>query len=449
MKKTCLIALLLWSGAAAELPSTPTPIQLREQSENALWAPEILQYARTRPAPVRQALEQIVRDAEAMARLDPHKAHDALLVTRDKILRVKAHPELAERERLDSPVSNFGVVKEGALLRGAQPSPAGLRWLHDQEHVGTVLVLREPGVEETNYPDWTRKAYLEEIRKLGMHPVEIEIKDRTVPTPEQIDEFLKSVRDSGQVCYVHCSAGVGRTGIMAGLYERMNGVEPALVIEHNRRFHLDPSQYADHALQASLVANYPLPGHEEQYDVRWSNAPAVASPVQLDLDQGKGWVLRPETTLRLIPEQPMPAMERLAQVLRDGSFVRLDFGSLREIKILASMARVVPKHQKLGSLALRELCFGGESCATNLEDLRLARRLLGPAPFEVRASGLTRQDLTPERVAQIAQLVKGEAEIVDLNLPNGENPPREVIQQLARAGLACTVRLSQADSGSR
>ncbi len=448
--RASLLAFLLSAGLATTFQvgraaplQPPVEVRLQEERENILWSAQIQEYARTQSPAVRQALESIVSDAAAMSELDPHKGHDALKSTLAKIERARLQPQGAvEHERLDALVNNFGAVTEGKLYRGAQPSPAGLRWLRDQG-IRRILVLREPGIEETNYPGWSRAQYLAEIRRLGMTPVELVIRDRTVPTPEQIERFLAEVEKSSQPSFVHCSAGVGRTGILCGIYERKHGLSAATAVEHNRLFQMNPTSVPDHALQASLVANYPIANAPAgpPVDLRWGEQAAGPSPLAEAIAQKRGWVVAPDTALRLDPDAPAPMLQRLADSLREGAFLRLDFGSDREIDVLASMARVIPADQKMGSLQLRELTFDG-SGGLSLAQLKRARQLLGPVPFEVRASGLKREDLTSRRVDELIAQVRGQVEVLDLNLPGGENPPVEVVQQLAKAGIACTLRLA-------
>jgi len=224
---------------------------------------------------------------------------------------------------------------------------------------------------------------------------------------------------------------------MCGIYKRKHGASPQQAVEHSQRFQMNPNQSADHALQASLIANYPMAGSEALVDLPWGTA--GANPLSQALEQKKGWLMDTASTLRLDPDSPAPMLVRLADSLRHSKFLRLDFGSPQEVSVLASMARVLPVQQKIGSMPLRELSTTQEGL--ELSELRRARRLLGPVPFEVRASGLRLADLTPARVDQIIATLKGEAEVVDFNLPEGQNPPVEVVQRLANAGLACTLRI--------
>jgi len=404
---TCLLSFAGWCETVAQ----------REERENVKWIEEIRRYAQSQPENVRQALEQIVQDGLAMGKLSQHKEHDTLQASLSKIDRAAIEPDGAvERERLDSPVSNFGEVVPGKLYRGAQPSPQALRWLKDQG-VGTIILLREPGVEETNYPDWSRQDYIAAIKALGMTTVELVIRDHTVPTPVQIDQFLETVQQSQVPVFFHCSAGVGRTGIMAGLYERTQGVSAEEALKHSKRFQLNPALVPDHALQGSMIANYPLPGHSETYDLTWGVAGAP-NPVKVALSSGRGIAV--PTRLALDLNNPEPGLKRLAEVLRSKELVALEFRSPQEIDMLGSLARVVPIAQKIGTMKLGE--------GLSMEDLDRARRLLGPVPFEVVLSG----EMTPARMAQL----EGHCEIVDL----GVNPTEAVLEEMAKHGLYAHLR---------
>ncbi len=394
------------------------PASQREERENVQWIEEIRRYAASQSEEVRQALEQVIADGLSMGQLNQHKEHDTLQASLSKIDRARVEPDGAvERERLDSPVSNFGEVVPGKLYRGAQPSPQALRWLR-QLGVGTIVLLREPGVEETNYPNWSRQDYIRDAKALGIEVVELAIRDHTVPTPAQINRFLETVQQAQVPVYFHCSAGVGRTGIMAGIYERCAGVEASEALAHSKRFQLNPSVVPDHALQGSLIANYPLPGHTETLDLPWG--PPAPNPVKTALVAGRGFSLAGSARLHLDLADPEPALKRLAAVLRGHELICLEFHTSQEIDLLASLARVVPSSQKIGYLKLGE--------GLTLEDLDRARRLLGPVPFEVALSG----ELTPALMSQL----EGHCEIVDV----GSNPSEATLTEMARHGLYAHLR---------
>jgi protein tyrosine phosphatase (PTP) superfamily phosphohydrolase (DUF442 family) len=52
----------------------------------------------------------------------------------------------------------------------------------------------------------------------GLTVVSLPISDGQTPTRQQIDEFLRLVENSRGTVFVHCGAGVGRTGSMAAAY---------------------------------------------------------------------------------------------------------------------------------------------------------------------------------------------------------------------------------------
>lgn len=103
-------------------------------------------------------------------------------------------------------IDNVQAVDE-FVWRGAAPTVRGYRSLaaHD---VHTVIDLRaEDGASLDGLT----------VRRQGMRYVHIPLRDGQVPTQDQVDRFL-SVIDRGGRVFVHCGAGVGRTGTMAAAY---------------------------------------------------------------------------------------------------------------------------------------------------------------------------------------------------------------------------------------
>jgi protein tyrosine phosphatase (PTP) superfamily phosphohydrolase (DUF442 family) len=102
-------------------------------------------------------------------------------------------------------VGNIFEVDE-RVWRGANPTRQGMRSLADAGVV-TVVDLRPNGQRDDDF-----------VRSLGMRPVNIYVPDGQTPRDEDVDRLLQVVRESDGTVFVHCSSGVGRSGVMSAAY---------------------------------------------------------------------------------------------------------------------------------------------------------------------------------------------------------------------------------------
>ena len=105
-------------------------------------------------------------------------------------------------------IDNLRAVDD-RLWRGAAPTTDGYRSLA-AAGISTVVDLRaEEGIEGDG----------DTVRQLGMKFVHIPVRDGQAPSTEEVEAFLQATRQAEGPVFVHCGAGVGRTGAMVGAYE--------------------------------------------------------------------------------------------------------------------------------------------------------------------------------------------------------------------------------------
>jgi formylglycine-generating enzyme required for sulfatase activity/protein tyrosine phosphatase (PTP) superfamily phosphohydrolase (DUF442 family) len=128
-------------------------------------------------------------------------------------------------------IPNYAEVSEGKLLRGGQPDADGAAWL-ESRGVRTVVDLRTDVDRAMQWetPDWADSP----VRKL-----DISIPDMTDPSMAQVEQFIQTVNDpDNQPVYVHCKAGMGRTGTMVSCWKISQGasLEEALAWENHHSY---------------------------------------------------------------------------------------------------------------------------------------------------------------------------------------------------------------------
>lgn len=104
-------------------------------------------------------------------------------------------------------ISNL-VAVDDHVWRGAAPSDQGYRALA-RHGVGTIVDLR---AEEDVDVDESL------LKETGLKYLSIPLRDGQAPSSAQVDRFLTAVKNTDKRVFVHCGAGVGRTGTMAAAY---------------------------------------------------------------------------------------------------------------------------------------------------------------------------------------------------------------------------------------
>jgi protein tyrosine/serine phosphatase len=148
-------------------------------------------------------------------------------------------------------IGNFGQMDE-RFYRGGRPKPEEFKNLAALG-INTVIDLT----------DNSREREQPAVEAAGMRYINIPIVDKTNPSVEQINQFLKVVNDptTGKF-YVHCAGGRHRTGVMGAVY----------------RFNHDHWSYDQVYAEMKKFDFYTSNGHGKQLDFVQSYAHQFQGP---------------------------------------------------------------------------------------------------------------------------------------------------------------------------
>lgn len=141
-------------------------------------------------------------------------------------------------------IKNFGKMDD-RFFRGARPSASDYRALA-QLGIKTIIDLTD-----------NSRAYEQtQVEAAGLRYVNIPMEDKSYPSMDQVNQFLKVVNDpSTGKFYVHCAGGRHRTGVMGAVY-RFNvnhwSVQQALAEMDQYEF----NSGFGHGKQRSFVQDY-------------------------------------------------------------------------------------------------------------------------------------------------------------------------------------------------
>ena len=151
------------------------------------------------------------------------------------------------------PVKAYHFKVSETLTRGSRLDAQGLKDLAARGFKGVVNLCRE-------YDDSAA------VRAAGLIPLHLAILDNTAPEEAQMKQFLDFAGEAAhQQCYVHCEAGMGRTGVAVACYRMgLQGWTVEDAIADGKKFGLQLENQLDflHRFSADLqdgrIAGYPI-----------------------------------------------------------------------------------------------------------------------------------------------------------------------------------------------
>jgi protein tyrosine phosphatase (PTP) superfamily phosphohydrolase (DUF442 family) len=132
----------------------------------------------------------------------------------------------AELAGLKYPVKQYSFQVSSGLTRGSRVDEAGMEKLKAKGFKGIVNLCAENNMDAGP------------AAKNGIHALHLPIIDNTVPSEATVKQFLDfATNPKNQPCYVHCEAGVGRTGVMSAAYRMaVQGWSPAQALAEAKNF---------------------------------------------------------------------------------------------------------------------------------------------------------------------------------------------------------------------
>lgn len=166
---------------------------------------------------------------------------------------------------------------DSKVIRGSRPTPDKLNRLNEEGCGATVNLCKEMSNGDADL-----------IGAAGltgkMQTLHIKITDNTPPDHDQVDELITYLENSGGRVYVHCEAGVGRTGVMVACYRMFQGWPLADALCEAKQFGCSmPDQLAFIENRASApISARPSQDDQPTEEKLRETAPMNKDPVGLD-----------------------------------------------------------------------------------------------------------------------------------------------------------------------